>query len=340
MSRCPTVCLACGQVGRLVHRCNSVTFPITPCFISCALLPAPKPPLTLKDKQAVTRFLMHGGATIQELNAVRKRLSRIKGGGLARASRAGQLISLIISDIVGDPLDMIASGPTYPDPTTDDVALAVLRKFAAAPPDVPQRVLDFLNVAAGRCEPETPFPNNVTNHIIGSNETALTASANEARQRGYQVMSLGSENCGEANAEGRELAERCRTLRDDPQARRPVCLLSGGEPIVHLAQTDKPRKGGRNQQLVLAGFEELSNDGMDRIVLLSGGTDGEDGPTDAAGAWADAELLQTVLQENLDMNPYLAINDSYSFFKRVGGLLKTGPTHTNVMDLRVALIGD
>jgi len=305
-----------------------------------ALLPAPKPPLTLKDKQAVTRFLMHGGATIQELNTVRKRLSRIKGGGLARASRAGQLISLIISDIVGDPLDMIASGPTYPDPTTDDEALAVLKKFAAAPPDVPQRVLDFLDLAAQRCEPEPPFPDNVTNQIIGSNETALTASANEAGQRGYQVMSLGSENCGEANAEGRELAERCRALRDDPQARRPVCLLSGGEPIVHLARTDKPRKGGRNQQLVLAGLEELKDDGMERIVLLSGGTDGEDGPTDAAGAWADAGLLQTARQENVDMNPYLAINDSYSFFERVGGLLKTGPTHTNVMDLRVALVGD
>ena len=147
-------------------------------------------------------------------------------------------------------------------------------------------------------------------------------------------------NCGEANAEGRELAERCRTLRDDPQARRPICLLSGGEPIVHLARTDKPRKGGRNQQLVLSGLEKLKDDGMDRIVLLSGGTDGEDGPTDAAGAWADAGLLQTVRRKKMDMSPYLAVNDSYSFFEYVGGLMKTGPTHTNVMDLRVALIGD
>ncbi|MDH3718335.1 MAG: DUF4147 domain-containing protein [Planctomycetota bacterium] len=316
-----------------------------------ALLPYPKPPLTLDDKHAVTRFLMHNGATIQELNAVRKRLSRIKGGGLARASRAGQLIALVISDIVGDPLDMIASGPTYPDPTTDEEAFGILKKFAAAPPDVPQRVLDFLRSGGfqppgdgqggGRMPPlRQPFPDNISNHIIGNNATALTAAADEASRRGYQVLSLGSDNCGEANTEGRQLADRCRTLRDDPEAARPICVLSGGEPIVHLAKTDQPRQGGRNQQLVLAGLERLKDDGMDRIVLLSGGTDGEDGPTDAAGAWADAELLQTARQQNVDIQPYLAINDSYSFFEQVGGLLKTGPTHTNVMDLRVALVGD
>jgi glycerate-2-kinase len=168
----------------------------------------------------------------------------------------------------------------------------------------------------------------------------LTAAADEANRRGYQVLSLGPDNCGEADQEGRQLAQRCRALRDDPQVTRPVCLLSGGEPIVHLAKTDKPRKGGRNQQLVLAGLDQLKDDGMDRIVLLSGGTDGEDGPTDVAGAWADADLLQTARQRNVAMEPYLANNDSYSFFERVGGHLKTGPTHTNVMDLRVALVGD
>lgn len=283
---------------------------------------------------------MHSGATIQELNAVRKRLSCIKGGGLARASGAGQLISLIISDIVGDPLDMIASGPTCPDLTTDVEAFAVLKKFAAAPPDVPQSVVDLFEGAISRDKAEPPFPNNVANHIIGSNETALTASASEAGRRGYQILSLGSDNSSDANTEGRALAERCRRLRDDPQATRPICLLSGGEPILHLVKTDKPRKGGRNQQLVLAGLELLKDDGMDRIVLLSGGTDGEDSPTDAAGAWADADLLQAARRQNMEMETYLAINDSYSFFERVGGLLKTGPTHTNVMDLRVGLVGD
>ncbi len=305
-----------------------------------ALLPAPQPPLTLADKQAVTRFLMHRGATIEQLNRVRKRLSRIKGGGLARSCRAGRLLALIISDVVGDRLDTIASGPTYPDTTTDEEALEVLHKFAAAPPDVPQGVLDFLTTAAGRSRPVPPFPDHVSNHLIGSNATALSAAAEEAVRRGYQVLSLGSDNCGDVNEEGRQLAARCRQLRADPQAPRPLCLLSGGEPTVQLAQTDQPRRGGRNQQLVLAALQDLQEDGLQRIVLLSGGTDGEDGPTDAAGAWADTDVLQNAVQQNLDLARYLAINDSYSFFQRAGGLLKTGPTHTNVMDLRVALVGE
>jgi glycerate-2-kinase len=305
-----------------------------------ALLPAPKPPITLEHKHAVTRFLMHCGAAIHELNAVRKRLSRVKGGGLARASRAGQLLALIISDIVGDPLDMIASGPTYPDPTTDAQALAVLRKFNAKPPDVPQEVLDYLDHAAEQGAAPADFPDNVANHIIGSNADAVTAAATEAGRRGYRVVSLGSENCGDADEEGRELAERCRALRGDPQPAGPVCLLSGGEPVVRLAKTDRPRKGGRNQQLVLAGLDALKDDGMDRIVLLSGGTDGEDGPTDAAGALADAELLRMARRKKVEPGPYLEINDAYTFFEQVDGLLKTGPTHTNVMDLRVALVGD
>ena len=305
-----------------------------------ALLPAPRAPLTLEDKQAVTRLLMHRGATIQELNTVRRRLSRIKGGGLARASRAGRMISLIISDIVGDPLDLIASGPTCPDTNTDAQALQILRTFDAGPPEVPQQVLDFLEAGSHRGVTEPPFPENVSNYVIGNNASAVAASRAEAERRGYHVDSLGSENGGEANAEGRKLAERCRMLRDDPRVERPICVLSGGEPVVRLAATNQPRRGGRNQQLVLAGLEALREDGMNRIVLLSGGTDGEDGPTDAAGAWADAELLRRARQANMEISDYLTINDSYSFFQPLGGLLKTGPTHTNVMDLRVALVGD
>jgi glycerate-2-kinase len=304
-----------------------------------ALLPAPIPPLTLQDKQAVTRFLMHCGATIRQLNTVRKRLSQIKGGGLARVCAAGRLISLIISDIVGDPLDMIASGPTYPDPATDADALAVLGKFHAQSPDVPRRVLDYLEEAARASRVAPPFPANVENHIIGSNTTAVGAAADKARALGYHVISLGSDNTGQADVEGRALAERCRRLRDGEEpASLPVCLLSGGEPVVRLAKTDAPRKGGRNQELVLAGLDVLQARGLDGIVLLAGGTDGEDGPTDAAGAVADAELLRIVRQNKLDPKPFLEINDSHTFFDRVGGLLKTGPTHTNVMDLRVALV--
>ena len=303
-----------------------------------ALLPAPKPPVTLADKQAVTRFLMHNGATINELNAVRKRLSRIKGGGLVRACRAGRTIALIISDIVGDPLDMIASGPTLADPTTDAEALAVLQKLKASPPDVPQSVFEYLEHATQQPSAEEPFPNNVANHIIGNNAKALTAAATEATRRGYRVVSLGSENCGEANQEGRELAGRCRVLRPDRTAELPVCLLSGGEPVVRLAATNKPRRGGRNQQLVLAAIDTLQDEGMEHMVILSGGTDGEDGPTDAAGALADTLVLDRARQKSLECKPYLEINDAYTYFEQVDGLIKTGPTHTNVMDLRVALV--
>jgi len=305
-----------------------------------ALLPSPIPPITLEDKQAVTRFLMHSGATIQQLNTVRKRLSQIKGGGLARACSAGRIIGLIISDIIGDPLDLIASGPTYPDSATDAQALAVLESFEAAPPEVPPEVLDYLRVRSAKNEGPIPFPEGVENHVIGRNEIALQAAADEAQQLGYRVLSLGSDNAGEANAEGRELAQRARGMRDAADATTlPACILSGGEPVVHLAQTDRPRKGGRNQQLVLAGLDLLKHDGLQRLALLSGGTDGEDGPTDAAGAFADQEVFETARSVGLDPRPYLDINDAYTFFEQAGGLIVTGPTHTNVMDLRVALVG-
>ncbi len=310
-----------------------------------ALLPAPAEGLTLADKQAVTRFLMQSGATIGELNTVRKQLSRIKGGKLAEACRAGHTLTLIISDVVGDPLDVIASGPTVPDTSTASTALAVLRKFAAQPPEVPQAVFDVLEVAAAgeTGEPQTVPPlvenRSVENHVIGNNAVALAAAASKASELGFRVQSLGSSNQGEASSVGRDLAERCLVMRNGPMAESgPVCLLSGGEPVVHLAKTDRPRKGGRNQQLVLAALDRLWDDGMPGIAILSGGTDGEDGPTDAAGACADQHVLAQARELQLDPKPYLAINDAYHFFERAGGLIKTGPTHTNVMDLRVALV--
>ncbi|MGE5193012.1 MAG: tRNA (adenosine(37)-N6)-threonylcarbamoyltransferase complex ATPase subunit type 1 TsaE [Deltaproteobacteria bacterium] len=303
-----------------------------------ALLPAPAERLTLADKQAVTRFLMQSGATINELNTVRKRLSRIKGGQLARASRAGRLFSLIISDVVGDPLDVIASGPTVPDTTTAADALAVLHKFAARPPGVPQAVFDVIEVAA-RAAPETaPVPGRVENHVIGNNAVALAAAAETAARLGYRVESLGSANQGEAGQAGRELAERCLAIRTNLRCGEPFCLLSGGEPVVHLAKTDRPRKGGRNQQLALAALDRLLEDRMRGTVILSGGTDGEDGPTDAAGAFASSETIARARAMGLDPKEFLAINDAYHFFERTGGLIKTGPTHTNVMDVRVALV--
>jgi glycerate-2-kinase len=179
---------------------------------------------------------------------------------------------------------------------------------------------------------------NVANYLIGNNAMALSAAASEAESRGYRVISLGSENTGEANAEGQALAARCVELRAHVSPDRPVCLLSGGEPVVRLVETERPGKGGRNQQLVLAALIALGEAGLDHFVILSGGTDGEDGSTDAAGAWADAELLRDAHRQGLDPRSYLQVNDAYTFFAQTGGLIQTGPTHTNVMDLRVALV--
>jgi glycerate-2-kinase len=310
-----------------------------------ALLPAPNPPVSLTDKQVVTRHLMRAGATIGELNTVRTRLSLIKGGGLARATQAGRLVALIISDVIGDPLATIASGPTCASTATDAGAAAVLQRYAAGSPAAYQRVCDHLRSAAAVPANDAAAAGaaatcRVTNHIIGKNATALAAAAARARQLGYRVVSLGSQNAGEASQEGRHLAHRCRAARGGQSDRSPtdLCLLSGGEPVVDMGAIDRPGKGGRNQQLVLAALVELRRDGCNQIVILAGGTDGEDGPTDAAGALADAELAARVTELQLDPADYLRRFDAYNLFAQVGGLLQTGPTQTNVMDLRVALV--
>ena len=316
-----------------------------------ALSPAPIPGITLADKQAVTRFLMRSGASIQELNTVRKHLSLFKGGGLARAAaQARAVITLIISDVIGDPLDVIASGPTVEDTSTAADALAVLDRFGAQPPQVPEAIFMSLESVrrpsgSGQRVRIEPLPNgrgtvlDSRNHIIGNNATALEAAASKARELGFTVQSLGSNNAGEAQAVGRELAELCRRIRDgQADVTSPVCVLSGGEPVVKLVPTDQSRKGGRNQEVALAALQHLWSDGLDRIAILSGGTDGEDGPTNAAGAVVDESLRQAALSQGLDLAAFLAINNSYSFFEQTGGLLLTGPTHTNVMDLRVAVV--
>lgn len=305
-----------------------------------ALLPAPVEGITLEDKQQVTRFLMHGGATIQQLNCVRKHLSRIKGGRLAAATRAGLMVTLIISDVIGDPLDIIASGPTVADPSSPADALRVLERFTTSERRPPESVVAFLRGRVADGGRPVHISSDVHNVIVGNNAVALAAASGEAQRRGYAVESLGSEGTGEASAVGLDLARQCVAIRDGQKAgSRATCLLSGGEPIVRLVPTDCPRKGGRNQELVLAALEELSTSGCDGIVLLSGGTDGEDGPTDAAGGFVDAEVLQSSRDQNLRAADYLAINNAYPFLEACGGLLITGPTHTNVMDLRVGLIG-
>jgi glycerate 2-kinase len=316
-----------------------------------ALLPLPIDGISLADKQTVTRWLSRSGATIQELNAVRKRLSRIKGGGLARAAGAGRMVALIISDVIGDPLDVIASGPTVDDPGTAAEALAILERMGANQPPVtndngqrtqvgdpvPQSIWNVLRAQAAVAQSRPKPRVDCRNCIIGNNETALNAAIRAATARGFDVRSLGSGRQGIARVVGNELAERCLAARREASP-QPICFIGGGEPVVNLAATDRQRVGGRNQELALAACCRLWKEDLRGIAILSGGTDGEDGPTDAAGAVCDERVRDTARQLGLDPFDALSINDSHTFFENAGGLLKTGPTHTNVMDLQLAIV--
>jgi glycerate 2-kinase len=306
-----------------------------------ALLPSPVDGVSLRDKQAITRLLMHGGATINELNCVRKQLSQIKGGGLARAICAGRIVALIISDVIGDPLDVIASGPTMNDESTPSEALEIICRIIPDEAEVPLNILKVLRQNSASSSRKTTFDTDrVSNFVIGNNEVAVRASAVKAAELGYRIVNQGSGLEGVASDLGLRIAEECLAIRDAEKSEStPVCVISGGEPVVHLAETSLPRKGGRNQELVLAACQRLWDVGADGMAILSGGTDGEDGPTDAAGAVLDASVLNEARRLGVQPHEFLAINNSYEFFDRVGGLLKTGPTHTNVMDLRVAVVG-
>lgn len=306
------------------------------CLISggaSALAPAPVEGITLADKLALTRHLSAAGANIHELNTVRKQLSRIKGGGLARACRAGRLRTLIISDVLGDPLDVIGSGPTVADQSTPADALAVLERYHAREAGIAARVFETLNQAHPA---RPPLTCDVRNYVIGNNTRAVEAAQREATRRGYLSTTAEPRQVeGEAEEVGRLLAERALAMR---AASSPACLVSGGEPVVRLAPEAIRGRGGRNQQLVLAAAERLWSETIGGIVLLSGGTDGEDGPTDAAGAWLDAVLLDQARRLRLDPADFLRRDDAYRFFEPLGGLIRTGPTHTNVCDLRVVLV--
>jgi hydroxypyruvate reductase/glycerate 2-kinase len=302
-----------------------------------ALLPAPADGVTLADKLAVTRLLHRCGATINEMNAVRKHLSAIKGGRLAQAFAGKVLYSLIISDVVGDPLDVIASGPTAPDFSTFADALAVLERHQLRD-QVPPAVLDHLRRGAAGQLPETPksLRPEIVNRILGNNQQALDAAETCAKQLGYQVLNLGPEIQGETRNAADFHAARVRALTaaGSPVA-PPVCILSGGETTVMLGSN--PGTGGRNQEFVLAALLKLGT--LPNVAILSGGTDGEDGPTDAAGAIADAATLQRAANLGLDAADFLERHDAYHFFQATGDLLITGLTQTNVMDVRVLLIG-
>ena len=302
-----------------------------------ALLPAPADGVTLEDKLAVTKLLHQCGATINEMNAVRKHLSAIKGGRLAQAFAGRAMYSLIISDVVGDPLDVIASGPTAPDHSTFRESLAILDRFGITN-RVPPAVLERLRCGIRGELAETPkvTPTNVYNLMLGNNVKALAAAQVTAERLGYRVVNLGSCIEGETRQVAIVHAGIARSMREQgvPIA-PPVCLLSGGETTVTLCE--KPGKGGRNQEFVLAALLKLGR--LPDVVILSGGTDGEDGPTDAAGACADAQSLDIADAAGLVGEDFLRRNDAYRYFDATSDLLNTGLTQTNVMDVRVILIG-
>jgi hydroxypyruvate reductase/glycerate 2-kinase len=307
-----------------------------------ALLPAPVEGVPLEDKQRVTALLHACGATIDEMNCVRKHLSRLKGGRLAEAfaARGCPVFSLLISDVIGDPLDVIASGPTAADPTTFADALAVLDRHGLTP-RVPRSVLDHLERGRAGRVPETPkaLPAGVHNRVLGNNALALAAAEHRARELGYDVLNLGSFIEGETRPVTVALAGVVRSVRADGRPLRPpACLLSGGETTVTLGPDHG--RGGRNQECVLAALTKLGEPGMRGVVVLSGGTDGEDGPTDAAGAVADAGTLARAAALGLSPTAFLERHDAYSFFAATGDLLQTGLTQTNVMDVRVILVGE
>jgi hydroxypyruvate reductase len=298
-----------------------------------ALLTLPAPGLTLSDLQETTDLLLRSGATIGELNAVRKHLSLIKGGGMARLAGEATVASLVLSDVVGDPLDTIASGPTVPDPSTFADAWAVLGCYELQRA-VPRRVRDHLQAGLEGRLADTPKPGEalfqrVQTVIVGSNRLAAEAVVETARGHGLNALLLSTFVEGEARQVARVAAALARELvsHDRPIA-RPACLVWGGETTVTVRGQGK---GGRNQELALAAA--MSLDGLPGTILVALGTDGTDGPTDAAGAVATGETLARARARGLGAADYLVDNNAYPFFDALGDLIRTGPTGTNVNDL-------
>jgi hydroxypyruvate reductase len=302
-----------------------------------ALLPAPAPPVSLRDKQKITDQLLKRGADIFELNAVRKHLSRLKGGLLASLAYPATVVTLILSDVIGDPLDVIGSGLTAPDESTFGDGLRVLSKFgltALAPRSVMARLEEgALGHVAETPKPGDPIFASVYNVLVGSNRLALEAASRQAQDLGYRAVVLSSSMQGETREVAKAHAEILReVMKGYGPARNPACLLSGGETTVTVAGKGK---GGRNQEFALAAAIQLN--GERNWAVLSGGTDGTDGPTDAAGAFAGDTTVSRALLAGLSPAAHLAENDAYPFFERLGDLVKTGPTGTNVMDLHIML---
>jgi hydroxypyruvate reductase len=308
------------------------------CLVSggaSALLPLPAEGITLEEKQATTRLLLACGATIHQINAVRKHISRIKGGQLARLAAPARVESLLLSDVIGDNLDVIGSGPTAPDASTFATASAIFDRFAIRHL-VPASVRARIERGVRGEIPETPKPADplfarVRNTVVGGNRLALDAAARAARLLGYRTLILSSTIEGETREIARMHAAIAREISSTGRPiRPPACIVTGGETTVTIKGDGL---GGRNQEFTLAAALDIA--GLPRVVVFIAGTDGSDGPTDAAGAIADGQTLA----RQPDARLFLDRNDSYHYFQPLGDLVITGPTNTNVMDVRLILVG-
>ena len=299
--------------------------------------------LTLEELQETTSVLLGSGATIEEVNCIRKHLSAIKGGRLAEHSSPALQINLLLSDVIGDRLDTIASGLSTYDNTTYKQALAILRKYGIEG-TVPERVFRTLKAGERGLIPETPKKGaalfgRVNNLIIGNNLVALRTAVHEAERLGYNSIALSSRVTGEAREAAKVFAAIVKDVKQQGiLTDEPACIVWGGETTVTLQGSGK---GGRNQEFALSFLLELQEYAVEDesgIVLLAASTDGNDGPTDAAGAFASTGVLSKSAELSLDPLVYLKNNDSYTFFDKTGHLLRTGPTNTNVCDLQIALV--
>jgi len=332
------------RILQLLHEADEKTLVI--CLLSggaSALLVAPCEGITLQDKQITTHFILNAGATINELNAVRKHLSLVKGGRLAQAAFPARLLTLILSDVIADPLDVIASGPTAPDSSTFKDAWAVITKYKLREA-LPAKIRNHLQRGCAGELPETVKQGDACfattqNVIVGSNHQALAAAQNCATQLGYATQIISTTLQGEAREAAHCLAQTARNALSNMAINERRCLLWGGETTVTVRGNGK---GGRNQELALAFA--LAIEGLHGIAILSAGTDGSDGPTDAAGAMVDGDTVAQAKSRGIDAQSHLDNNDSYTFFQHFNTAtnrhhyLKTGPTGTNVMDVIIVLM--
>jgi hydroxypyruvate reductase len=322
------------KIAQLVQQAgpNDLVF----CLVSgggSALLELPVPGITLRDMEILTQALLRCGATINEMNAIRKHLSQLKGGQLARLAQPAQVIALILSDVIGNPLDVIASGPTSPDPTTFAQAHAILQKYHLLQ-ELPASIVQYLERGARGEAPETTKANDpafrrTQNVVIASNEIAAQAALERARTHGMHDLLLSTFVEGEAREVARVLAALAREIDHSGQPiPRPACVVAGGETTVTVRGHGL---GGRNQELALAAAPWIA--GLENVAIVALGTDGTDGPTDAAGALCTGRTAHRAAQQTLSIPHSLADNDAYHFFQALGDLIITGPTNTNVNDL-------